>query len=236
MWGNKIQEKLFETPEEAESYVNSNYPEKEEANHSILEFSLETKVFNDVKNYKAYEASFENYSDLIMICFFEGAKSIVRIYRTYTSMMVLAAQIGDLNSFKSKFKKKENQIALSLRKADENQNLEIVSYLVENYYEDIKGMYGGLTRLAINANSEIILTYFLKEDVKLNFGYLAPCIHKNSLKAAKVLCSDFKTHLDKNHPNPASDWFFYLLRQRQNSVTQFFQGNKIVETINKIWF
>ncbi len=231
----KIVDSLFETKKEALNYVRTQYPNYTKSDRSIFEYCLTSEVFWDVKDYETFEASFEKGTDLIMVNSYEGGKTSVKIYRTYISMMVLAAEIGDINLFTSKFNNQLNHIAKSLSKAMENKNQEIVSYLMDHHYEEVKEMYGGLVRLAIECDAVNILKELVKRKINFPANYLAVAINRNSLEAAKFLCLEQKVHLDEAFPDPNTDWFNFKLRNEQNDVTEFLKQHNIIKAIQDFW-
>jgi len=117
----EFEAKEFTSFEQAYSYLNSNYENLILTDYKNLKF----KEAQEGINRRFYYSQTENCFYYIHVEEYSNGKTTIQSFVTKIHSMVFFAAIGDLQSFIEHFDGRENVMALSLRKAIENNNIEL---------------------------------------------------------------------------------------------------------------
>jgi hypothetical protein len=135
---------------------------------------------------------------------------VLKVYKTNKHGMISAAIDGDLESFLKNFDDRDKMIQFSLSTAIENDNWQIVEYLVDNYEFKDKPICH-----AIRYDKLEIVKQLLSKGASLPNDWLAYCMYNNSFNVAKELLEVQKAHLKYPIDEIKTNW--YLREARKGS-------------------
>lgn len=130
-------------------------------------------------------------------------KYVLHVYKTKKHEMISAAISGNLISFKENFDHRDKMIQFSLSSAIENDNWDIVEYLIDNYDFKDKPIW-----LAIRYDKLNIVKRLLSKGMILPNDWLAYCMYSNSLNVIKELLEIKKVHQRYTSDELKTNWFF----------------------------
>ena len=107
---------------------------------------------------------------------------MLQVYKTNKHGMISAAIDGDLKSFKENFDNRDKMIQFSLSTAIENNNWNVVEYLIDNYDFKDKPLWH-----AIRYNKVYIIKQLQSKGRVLPSDWLAYSIYSNSVDVIKEL-------------------------------------------------
>jgi hypothetical protein len=133
---------------------------------------------------------------------------VLKVYKTNKHGMISAAIDGDLESFKVNFDNRDKMIQFSLSTAIENNNWNIVEYLIENYDFKEKPLWH-----AIRYNKVDIIKKLLSKGRILPFDWLAYCMYSNSFDVMKELLEIQRAHLEYHIDEIKTKWYSREIRK-----------------------
>jgi hypothetical protein len=137
----------------------------------------------------------------------------LKVYKTNKHGMISAAIDGDLDTFLQNFDHRDKMIQFSLSTAIENDNWQIVKYLIDNYDFKNKPLW-----LAIRYDKVDIVKRLLSKGISLPFDWLAYCMYSNSINVVKELLEVQKAHLEYPIDEIKTNWYSREIRKSSDIV------------------
>jgi hypothetical protein len=138
---------------------------------------------------------------------------MLKVYKTNKHGMISAAIDGDLKSFKENFDNRDKMIQFSLSTAIENNNWNIVEYLIDIYDFKDKPLWH-----AIRYNKVYIVKQLQSKGRVLPFDWLAYSIYSNSVDVIKELLEVQRIHLEYDVDEIKTNWYFREVRKNTDTA------------------